>query len=424
MNKLMNSIPEDALKALYASDNTVFLDTSRVVEDEYRSLLFTRPVDSIAAWHPSDCNTLFARVEKALSRGFFVAGWFSYEWGYALIPQLSCLLDGKRPACPLAWLGVYENPVIWNRKKSRHHLAECTPRETMTGKTDRQIQELDTLHHQLAVSSPVLDTSKQEFENAVNRIKEFIAAGDTYQVNYTVRCNFQFDGDPLLLYRRLRSSQRVSYGAVIRNGSRWILSLSPELFFHRKGEKIWSKPMKGTMPRGASPEEDRKIADFLSSDRKNRAENVMIVDLLRNDIGRIAQTGSVKVPELFQVEEYETLFQMISRIEARIRPGTRWEEIFQALFPCGSITGAPKIRTMEIISQLEKSPRGVYTGAIGFISPEDEAVFNVAIRTVELEKGRGTMGTGCGITIGSDAEAEYREAELKARFLQKAVSNL
>ncbi len=414
MKELMDSIPENALRALYESDNTVFLDTSRIIRDEYRSLLFTRPVETIAAWHPSDCKTLFNRVEDALSRGLFVAGWLSYEWGYALIPQLSGLLEEKRPDGPLAWLGVYENPVIWNCKKSRRPPGE---------KSDRHVHDLDD-GRKPAVSAPELDTSKQEFANAVRQIKELIAAGDTYQVNYTVRCHFQFDGDPLRLYRKLRSSQRVSYGAVIRNGSRWILSLSPELFFHRKGETIWSRPMKGTMPRGASPEEDRKIADFLGSDIKNRAENVMIVDLLRNDIGRIAETGSVKVPELFHVEEYETLFQMTSRIEARIRPGMGWKEIFQALFPCGSITGAPKIRTMEIISQLEKSPRGVYTGAIGFISPANEAVFNVAIRTVELEKGSGTMGTGCGITIGSDPEAEYLEAVLKARFLEKAAGNL
>jgi len=180
--------------------------------------------------------------------------------------------------------------------------------------------------------------------------------------------------------------------------------------------------MKGTLKRGRTTGEDCELAGFLANDPKNRAENIMIVDLLRNDIGRLSRPGTVRVPEIFTVERYKTLFQMISRVEGEIRPDTSWNKIFNALFPCGSVTGAPKIRTMEIISEIESSPRGVYTGAIGFISPQRKAVLNVAIRTVVLDGESGELGIGSGITIDSDPEKEYDECRLKAEFLTNSLS--
>jgi len=263
-----------------------------------------------------------------------------------------------------------------------------------------------------------LEVSEAEYLSNIGTIHRYIAQGDTYQVNYTIRAKFSYDYDPIELYLALRATQAVSYSAFIRVEDHHILSLSPELFFRIDGDTITSRPMKGTAPRGKTLEEDMMIARELFGDIKNRAENVMIVDLIRNDIGRLTETGSVVVPELFTIERYKTLFQMTSTVQGRLK-GRDWREIFQSLFPCGSVTGAPKIRTMEIIAELESSPRGVYTGAIGFITPAGDAVFNVAIRTVELERGKGIVGIGSGITIGSNPKKEYEECALKSHFIVK-----
>jgi len=400
--------PAEMSSVIQAGSPFVLLDTARPLGDEQTSYLFHDPVEILTAFGPDDVSCLYANVERALDRGLYVAGWWSYEWGYALIPRLNYLLDVHCPEGPLVWIGVFERPVMW--KASGDLPADQAMGPVGPGPLTGVFSD-----------GPRLDTDRSEFMDAVGAVQDYIRQGDTYQVNYTVRSRFSFAGDPLDLYLRLRSVQAVSYGAVVRTDDRWVLSLSPELFFHRQRDRIWSKPMKGTVARGKTPEQDRALRGFLENDLKNRAENVMIVDLLRNDLGMIAQTGSVRVPQLFHVEAYETLFQMISRIEARLREGVRWIDIFQALFPCGSITGAPKLRTMEIISELETSPRGIYTGSIGFISPDNHAVFNVAIRTLELFGNRGVMGIGSGITIGSDPAAEYEETRLKARFLQRVV---
>ncbi len=388
---------------------TVFLDTVRITPEERHSYLFSNPVEIITAFSPDDVEAVHEKIENALSEGRYVAGYWCYEWGYALIPKLRHLLDDSCGQFPLVWLGVYERPMLWVHDIGHNEKP-----------SDICLQKTGGTRPAGLISQPELDTDRDEFIHAVNRIKDYIRRGDTYQVNYTVRSHFKVNSSPVQLYERLRALQEVSYGAVIHTPGRWILSLSPELFFHREGPTIWSKPMKGTVSRGKTPEEDRNLARFLKNDRKNRAENVMIVDLLRNDMGRLAETGTVRVPQLFHVEQYETLFQMISRIEATLKENTKWQTIFEALFPCGSITGAPKIRTMEIISEIESSPRGIYTGSIGFISPDSRAVLNVAIRTLEIEGQRGIMGTGSGITFSSDPEAEYEETRLKTRFLERA----
>ncbi|SDQ53065.1 para-aminobenzoate synthetase / 4-amino-4-deoxychorismate lyase [Burkholderia orbicola] len=299
--------------------------------------------------------------------------------------------------------------------------------------------------------------SRDAFDAAIGAVHDALRAGDSYQVNYTYRLNFDVFGTPLALYRRLRVRQPVRYGALIAlPGGAWVVSCSPELFVEKQGDVLRARPMKGTAPRSADPGEDAAAAAFLASDPKNRAENVMIVDLLRNDVSRIARTGTVKVPALFSVEPYASVWQMTSTVEAGWRDGTTFAQMLRALFPCGSITGAPKYKTMELIDAIESTPRGLYTGAIGWLdAPKDEAgqagaaasggvagcgdfCLSVAIRTLTLDavdvdsngtdgtgtatvgRRRGTMGVGAGIVLDSVAADEYAECELKARFLTDA----
>jgi para-aminobenzoate synthetase / 4-amino-4-deoxychorismate lyase len=276
-----------------------------------------------------------------------------------------------------------------------------------------------------------------EFERAIAGVHEALRAGDSYQINYTYRLGFDVFGAPLALYRRLRARQPVRYGALIAlPDDRWVLSCSPELFVEKEGRTLHARPMKGTAPRSDDPSVDRATAEFLANDPKNRAENVMIVDLLRNDLSRVAETGSVKVPALFFVEPYASVWQMTSTVEARLRARTSFADIIRALFPCGSITGAPKHRTMQLIDALESTPRGLYTGAIGWLDAasggEDpdtacgDFCLSVAIRTLTLDapagngQRRGKMGIGAGIVLDSVAADEYTECRLKARFLTDA----
>ncbi|VWD35859.1 chorismate-binding protein [Burkholderia contaminans] len=304
--------------------------------------------------------------------------------------------------------------------------------------------------------------SRDAFDAAIATVHDALCAGDSYQVNYTYRLNFDVFGTPLALYRRLRARQPVRYGALIAlpDGT-WVVSCSPELFVEKHGDVLRARPMKGTAPRSADPRDDAAAATFLANDPKNRAENVMIVDLLRNDVSRIARTGTVRVPALFSVEPYASVWQMTSTVEAGWRDGTTFAQMLRALFPCGSITGAPKHKTMELIDAIESTPRGLYTGAIGWLdaatqgadsdAPGDRLAgcgdfcLSVAIRTLTLDatsegdgsagvadaearhpatvvagRRRGTMGVGAGIVLDSVAADEYAECELKARFLTDA----
>lgn len=281
--------------------------------------------------------------------------------------------------------------------------------------------------------------TRDAFGAAIAAVHDALRAGDSYQINYTYRLNFDVFGTPLALYRRLRARQPVRYGALIAlpDGA-WIVSCSPELFVEKHGELLRARPMKGTAPRSADPQQDAASAAFLANDPKNRAENVMIVDLLRNDVSRIARTGTVRVPALFSVEPYASVWQMTSTVEAGWRDGTTFADMLRALFPCGSITGAPKHKTMQLIDAIETTPRGLYTGTIGWLdAPRDAAAacgdfcLSVAIRTLTLDappasapagddRRRGTMGVGAGIVLDSVAADEYAECELKARFLTDA----
>ena len=290
----------------------------------------------------------------------------------------------------------------------------------------------------------VESVTRDAFAQAISAVHEALRAGESYQINYTYRLSFDAFGSPVGLYRRLRARQPVRYGALIAlPDDEWVLSCSPELFVEKRGERLRTRPMKGTTSRGASPEDDACAREFLRSDPKNRAENLMIVDLLRNDLSRVAKTGTVCVPALFSVEPYPSIWAMTSTIEADLREGTSFPDLLRALFPCGSITGAPKHRTMQLIDEIETTPRGLYTGTIGWIEPPPatggdgglagcgDFCLSVAIRTLTLGAPaanggtrRGAMGVGGGIVLDSVADDEYAECRLKAKFLTGADPGL
>lgn len=289
----------------------------------------------------------------------------------------------------------------------------------------------DTLEHSHAPqppSSPVsfswkAQTTRQDYETAIARIRELIAAGETYQTNYTIRLETDFFEDPFIYFAQLLNAQHTEYAGFLDTPDWAILSVSPELFFSRIDSKITTRPMKGTIHRGQTPEEDQTLREWLRNSEKNRAENIMIVDLLRNDLGRVARVGSVTVSELCRIETYPTLHTMTSTIEAE--SDASLAEIFTALFPCGSVTGAPKIRTSQIIHELEQSPRRVYCGAFGVIESSGNAIFNVPIRTVLVDKNqkKAYYGVGGGITWDSAAADEYAEILTKARVLGGSIEH-
>ncbi len=403
---LPDPIIDTILSHLGAEKDFVFLETSKTTPSERRSLLFTKPIAQLTYRAGQEIEAFFRTAQGHLDQGYFLAGWFAYEFGYALEPVLRSFLDPQAKR-PLARLGVYPAPFTID------HAApwpEGRPPLPFAGAADRPAD-------QYRIDNLLPNLTPADYLRDLARIKEYIAAGDTYQVNYTLKLMFEFTGSPEALYKALRRNQPVSFSAYLDLGGDRILSLSPELFFRKSGKLCEVRPMKGTMPRGHDEQEDQRFAAALQNDLKNRSENVMIVDLLRNDLGRVSRPGSVTVTKLFTVETYPTLHQMTSSITGRIADHIGLTDLFKALFPCGSVTGAPKIRTMEIIHELEHQARGVYTGAIGYLAPDGDAVFNVPIRTVVLNEGRGEMGIGSGIVHDSDPEAEWRECLLKGKFL-------
>ena len=365
-----------------------------------RALLFENPVEIIRCDEPGQAGAALETLAAAAGRGLTAAGYLAYELGYLLEPKLAHLIPQDR-AHPLIWMGLFERA-----------------RELDGAGVRRLLAERGSGGHRL--ERPRLSIRRDDYLKVVARVKDYIAAGDVYQINLTFKYLFDFSGDPLSLYGELRRKQRVAHGGVIRTGDFDVISLSPELFLSVSDRHALTKPMKGTAPRGVTPDADAEMRRWLQGDEKSRAENLMIVDLLRNDLGRVAEIGSVEAPALFTVETYPTLHQMTSSVTGRLRPGIGAAELIRALFPCGSVTGAPKLRAMEIIRELEAAPRGVYTGAVGMIAPNGDTHLNVAIRTVVLgHDGRGEMGIGSGIVHDSDPAAEYDECLLKADFLTK-----
>lgn len=391
-------------------EDFVLLETTKVTEDEKTSLLFTHPVERLICTGKDNPFEFLDQVQKKLNQGWYLAGWFAYEFGYLIEPVFSAqsqLISNEI----VADLGVFPKPAEYDHN-SKTSVYGTGFSDTACERPNQHICNFKTLN-----VHP--DKKEADYLAAIKTIKEYIAAGDTYQVNFTLKLLFDFYGSPIEFYKTLRENQSVCYGAYIQTEEKQILSFSPELFFRKSGTTCTVRPMKGTLKRGRTLAEDNEYAKYLSSDSKNRSENVMIVDLLRNDLGRLAQMGSVHVSSLFDVETYETLHQMTSTISAQLKDDTSLPSLFKALFPCGSVTGAPKIRTMEIIQELESSPRGVYTGAIGYLAPDGNVVFNVPIRTVVIKNNKGEMGIGSGIIHDSDPLNEWEECLLKANFLTK-----
>lgn len=375
----------------------ILLDDARPGQERVRR--FTDPVEIVQASEPHLVNAALQALQNARRAGKYVAGYFSYEMGYVLEPRLHSLLPPQREV-PLLWFGVFES-----YEDFRGEAAGAVLTARMRGRVYG-----GPLNHEW------------NFENYAKRfaqVHDLIEAGDIYQANLSFRSSFAAIGDPMALYLELRKRSRAAHGAFIDDGRRHILSLSPELFFavSRDGE-ITAKPMKGTAPRGANPMDDVTARARLRDSEKDRAENLMIVDLLRNDLGRVAETGSVSVGDLFAVETFPTVHQMVSTVCARLKPSITIDALVRALFPCGSVTGTPKIRAMEIIRELEESPRGVYCGAIGYFAPDNSAQFNVAIRTLTIERGRGELGIGGAVVHDSTVQSEYDECLLKALFYE------
>jgi para-aminobenzoate synthetase/4-amino-4-deoxychorismate lyase len=417
---------------LEQEDDFVFLESSRLSEENHRSFLFRNPSAHLCCRPGDSVPNFFEQIDQTRAQGLYLAGWLAYEFGYLLEPCLRRFLPESPVADkPLAMLGVYDPPLIFNHKTELFSNGSGWPLGDLEEEEDSSYSCTDL----------TTTISRKEYIQAIQAIQDYIRAGDTYQVNFTLHFDFQFQGSVAALYRALRRNQSVAYSAWIRHQGQDILSFSPELFFAADEEKVRVRPMKGTMSRGRTNAEDAARQEELRSDPKNQSENVMIVDLLRNDLGRLlygdAQgkqgktQGRVQPRSLFDVEIYESLLQMTSTIDgvfAQQDPsaaGTSplsFKQLIEALFPCGSITGAPKIRTMEIIRELEQQPRGVYCGAIGYTGPK-QSCFNVPIRTLELNKGQGKMGIGSGIVTDSVAEAEWEECLLKSHFLTKSKAD-
>jgi para-aminobenzoate synthetase/4-amino-4-deoxychorismate lyase len=377
---------------------TVLLDSARPDAENRWSWCFSGPTRVHTASNAEDVRALVETLQQETGRGHYVAGYLSYEAGYPFVD-----LDvPDRAEEPLAWFGVYDRP------------RRLAPADVEAG--------LDTLEVGPNVQDVQLGVSEAEYTDAVRSVRRHIGEGNVYQINYTAPLRFRVEGDPRSLYRRLYRRQHVPYGAYLNLGGRQILSCSPELFFRREGDRVVTRPMKGTIRRGRTLVEDRALREQLAADPKNRAENLMIVDLLRNDLSVCCRPGSVEVPALYDTEPYDTVTQMTSTIEGQLREEAGLGAVLRALFPCGSVTGAPKRRAMRLIRDLEAAPRGVYCGAIGMAGPET-ATFNVAIRTAVIEGEEGTMGVGSGIVWDSEPEAEYEECQLKTQFLMPSATS-
>jgi len=349
---------------------------------------FHNPRGARWARRSSEVEGVLGWAESESKRGRWVALALAYEAAAALNPELPA---GRRGPEPLAWAASFAKPVpaVRPRAKPFSH-TPWRPR-------------MDAGAHRRSIA----------------RIKSLIARGDTYQVNHTFPLECRFSGDPRSWFWSLGPAQGARYAAFIDAGRWKWLSLSPELFFELRGNRVLLRPMKGSAPRGRWPAEDADLGARLGRSPKDRAENLMIVDLLRNDLGKVARPGTIRARPLFQVEKYPTVHQLTSTVAGRLRPGVAWRQCLAALFPSGSVTGAPKRRTMEIIGRLEASPRGLYTGAVGLIRPDGSGAFNVAIRTIALDggTGRARCGVGAGVTWGSSAAGEWRESLLKGEFL-------
>jgi para-aminobenzoate synthetase component I len=359
-----------------------------------QEIRFENPEQLIVANDLAELETLFEKVESARREGKWLAGYFAYEAGYLFEPKLQAVLPKNR-RLPLAAVGIFDQPEV----------APAAP--------------INPNNNSSVLKNPKLAWDLEAYKARFDIVHKALREGDCYQANLTFPITGNWTGDPLEIFHSLAARQPVRHSAYVNFGPAKILSRSPELFFETDTNGwIQSLPMKGTARRGSTPAADKAQKRFLQSDPKNQAENRMIVDLLRNDISLISETGTLDVPKLFEVETYSTVHQMVSLVQAKLLPNRTVREIFAALFPCGSITGAPKLSAMQILHELEAAPRDIYCGSIGWIAPDGESRFNVAIRTLTLfPDGEAVFNVGGGVVFDSNAEEEYAECLLKARFV-------
>jgi len=374
----------------------VLLESLRPNPQESQTFFVDQPEKIIHCESAGEVDNLLTEVEGWINNGYTAFGFLTYEAGYAFLPNLP---EPTRLNLPSAWFALSKD---FQKQLPSNFIPEAK---------------------QPAIQDLRLNRDLKSYAEAITRIKNYIWRGDTYQVNYTLRYNGHYDGSPRDLYTWLRMQQRVNYAALIETPEWAVLSFSPELFFRKNGKDILMRPMKGTAARGRNLEEDIENAIQLRSSEKEKSENLMIVDLLRNDLGKICEPGTVQVSASMDVEQYETLLQMTSTVSGVLNSNIKTADVLRATFPSGSVTGAPKIRTMQIIDELEKRGRGIYTGAIGWWAAE-QSVFSVAIRTLflDLKSAELEMGVGSGVLYEADIEREYRECELKAKFLTEARS--
>ena len=353
---------------------------------------FTQPIKELKTRNVAEVADLLAQVESFQEQGYYVVGYVSYEAAPAFEEKLA----------------VHKAPLLGE------YLLYFTVHDSVeTSPIPLTYDEVDL------PSNWQEDTSAADYEKAIAQIHHHLRQGDTYQVNYTVQLKQDLSANPFAIYNRMVVEQEAGYNAYVEHDEMAVISMSPELFFEQNCHELTTRPMKGTTQRGMTDQEDLEQARWLEQDSKNRSENMMIVDLLRNDMNRISEVGSEHVERLCQVEQYSTVWQMTSTIKSWLREDVDLVEIFRSLFPCGSITGAPKIATMEIIKELEPRPRGVYCGTIGLLLPNGRRIFNVAIRTIQLHQGRAIYGVGGGITWDSTWESEYREIHQKSAVLYR-----
>ncbi len=385
---------------------SVLLENSQMHHDKkVEGYFYEKPIKIIKVTKAKDIAEGLGLIQKMQEKSYHLAGWISYEVGLYLEEFLRDKLKDNEGDMPYIHLGVY---------KSRMVLSQDELEDLFKTSNARRSFKVENLKSNI---------TRKKYNSDIAHIQEYLASGDVYQVNHTMSCRFNVQGRSKDLYAVLRKAQRVEYSAYIKGDGFRVLSLSPELFVEKKGSLLKVRPMKGTCERGHTLEEDIAKSQELKHSIKNRAENLMIVDLLRNDLSKISKTGSVKVTSLYNVEKYRTLLTMTSQIEAEILEDISVITLIKSLFPCGSVTGAPKIRAMEIIHQLEQRARGIYCGAIGFFSPDGDMCFSVPIRTLYLKtiKGgyQGEMGIGSAVVADSTAQNEYEECLLKAEFLIK-----
>ena len=390
----------EILKFISSNSGASFFYTPLNNGDEY-SYIFKSPVESIECHNKSAIEDTLIKIDELKSKYPFANGYICYEVGYFFEERLEKLLEEKSES-KLISFDFFDNTSVEKIRTSDINFS-------------RLVEKLSSCEDQ--IGNFRLNTDFTEYEKNISNIKDLIAKGDTYQVNYTLKSLFNFEGDITTLFLQMLFNQSASYTAIINDKDRFIISISPELFFKTEEEVIISKPMKGTIRRGRNIHEDKMQKEQLANSMKDKAENIMIVDLLRNDLGKISEIDTVSANPIYEIEKYETVYQMTSTVQGKLNE-ISFKSIVENLFPCGSITGAPKIRTMEIINEMEKKERGIYTGTIGIIEKEN-FTFNVPIRTITIDKKgrRGELGIGGGIVWDSDTNNEFYEAELKGKFV-------